>query len=186
MKKIIYPLIFIILLIFSSVFIWNRIQKTMNTEPTLSFKILTDHHIDKEIQINIRKINDMNNINSNKNHMFTLLRNGIYYPLNNKYDFKMYEIFVKKKNKFAYISGENIYFIEDEYSIRGNNDRSGEVLIYPYEKDGDIFFKYNQYHNSNKTEHTKKFRLKESYKFNSHIFNEQTKLEDFSLVNIPE
>lgn len=181
-----YTLTIIILLIFSSLFIWNWIQKTMNTAPTLSFKILTDHNVDKEIQINIRKINDMNNINSNKNHIFTLLRNGIYYPLNNKGDFKMYEILIKKNNKFAYISGENIYFIEDESSIRGNSDRSGEILIYPYEKDGDIYLHYNQYHNNNKTGHTKKIRLKESYKFNSHIFNEQTKLEDFSLVNIPE
>lgn len=185
MKKIIYPLIFIIVLIFSSVFIWNKAQKTMNVKPTLIFKVLTNQNIDKDIQINIKKINDMGDINSNKNQIFTIFKDGLYYSTENTSDFKMYEIFIKKNNKFAYISGENVYFIEDETSIRGKSERRGEILIDPYEKNDHIFLQYNQYYNNKKTGNTKKIKLLESHKFDSRIFSEKTKLEDFSLVNLP-
>lgn len=179
MKKIFLILILMIFLIF----ILNKGQNVMLAEPTLDFKIVQNSDIDKDLQINIRKIRNLENRYSNNNELITLLKDGVIYPLKNKIDFSMYEIFISKNNKYAYIIGENIYFIEDESSIRGGSGRKGVIFINPKIDNDSISIDYHQYYDNNETKYSKNIKLSEKYNYLNHIFNEKIHLEDFNSIN---
>lgn len=177
--------IFIILIaIIIIIFLETKARITMQKEPTLSFSTLAHQDIDPEIQINIRLINNTKEKGSSKNKLITLLKDGVFYPLNNTKDFSMYEIFIKRNHQFAYIAGENIYFSEDNSSIRANSDRKGIIFINPTIADDSITLEYHQYYEEKQTQYSKRLKLSDSYKYNSRMFNQQTTLDDFDQVNI--
>lgn len=179
-----FSIFFILIVIFLMIFIGTKVQQTMLNESTLNFAILPNKEKDAEMQINIRLINNMRDKKSNKNKLMTLFKDGIFYPLDNKQDFPMYELFIKKNNQFTYIASENIYFSEDDSSIRAKSGRKGIVFISPNIEKDTVFLEYHQYHGNNHTQYSKRFKLSDSYKYNSRFFDEQTSLDDFSQVNI--
>ena len=170
-------LIFLLTILF-----FNKVP-TMSTEPKLKIEIMPNKEIDNDLQINIRTINNRNDKYSIKNELYTLINKGNIFPLPNKNDFLMYEIFIIKADKFAYIAGENIYFSVDETSIRGGSNRKGKILISPHIEDDFITLEYQQYYKDNQTKTFKKFKLSESYRHNNYVFDGKTELEDFTRIN---
>lgn len=183
MNRAKFIIFFISIIIVLLIFTMKKVL-TMPSEPKLTFLIMENKEVANNLHINVRKINDVNNKESKENKLVTLLENGVVYPFENNDDFVMYEIFIKQDEKFAYIGGENIYFVEDESSIRGGSDRKGAILIDSRTQNNSIVVEYRQSYKGNETKNSRIVKLSASYKFNGYIFHDKTDLSDFTSVKV--